>query len=108
MSALEREFSSRKRSSGAPDVPTLLEAGVDGVFADTLFGVYAPAAMPAVVVNRMNREINRLLALPETKARFVELGAEAIPLKAAEYKAMVRAETGLFVDVVKSSGIKSD
>lgn len=89
-------------------MPTLSEAGVDGVFADTLFGIYAPAAVPVVVENRMNREINRILALPEIKSRFVDLGAEAIPMKAAEYKATVQAETRLFVDVVRSSGIKAD
>lgn len=99
---------SHKRSSAVPDVPTLSEAGVDGVFADTLFGIYAPSAMPGAIVIRMNREINRVLALPEIKSRFVDVGAEAIPMKPAEYKTTVQAETRLFGDVVKSRGIKAD
>lgn len=99
---------SRKRSAIAPEVPTLTELGISGVLADTYFGVYAPAGMPKSTVERMNREINRILAQPAIQARFVEFGAEAVPVKPAEYKAMVQAETKLFTEVVKARGITAD
>jgi tripartite-type tricarboxylate transporter receptor subunit TctC len=99
---------SGKRTSSYPEAPTFQEQGVANVLADTLFGVYAPAAMPAEAVARMNREINRVLAMPATKTRFVELGAEAVPVSPAEFKAMVRAEAKLFGEIVKTRGIKPD
>ena len=99
---------SRQRTASAPDVPTFSELGIPGVFADTYFGVYASAAMPASSVERMNREINKILAQPAIQARFLELGAEAVPVKAAEYKAMVQAETKLFTEIVKARGITAD
>ena len=70
--------------------------------------MYAPAAMPTANVARMNREINRLLVLPAIKARFSEVGADAIALSPAEVKALVQAEIALFGPVVKASGIKQD
>lgn len=99
---------SRKRTANAPEVPTFAEIGINDVYADTMFGIYAPAGMPNEVVERMNREVNKVLALPSTKARFVELGAEAIPVRPAEYKAMVQAEKRLFTDIVKTRGISAD
>lgn len=99
---------SRRRTASAPQVPTFSEAGFDGVFADTLFGVYAPAAMPAGAVDRMNGAINRILEQPAVKARFLELGAEAVPLRPQAYKALVQDETRLFTEIVKARGIRAD
>ncbi|ABM57719.1 Bug family tripartite tricarboxylate transporter substrate binding protein [Verminephrobacter eiseniae] len=99
---------SRNRSASAPDIPTFSELGLQDVYADTLFGVYAPSHVAPEVIARMNREINHLLALPAIAARFLELGAEAVPLQASEYKAMVRAETRLFTDILKSRAITAD
>ena len=99
---------SRKRTASAPEVPTFSELGINDVYADTLFGIYAPAGMPPEVVDRMNREVNKVLALPATKARFLELGAEPHPLRPGEYKAMVQAEKRLFTDIVKTRGITAD
>jgi len=99
---------SRQRTVNYPSAPAVAEEGFGNVFADTLFAVYAPAAMQATHVARMNREINRILALPTIKARFAEFGADAVPLSPAEVKAMVQAETQLFGPVVKTRGIKAD
>jgi tripartite-type tricarboxylate transporter receptor subunit TctC len=99
---------SRQRTVSAPDIPTFAELGINGVYADTYFGVYAPAAMPVASVERMNRELNKVLAQPALQARFIELGAEAMPLKPAEYKALVQGETRLFTEIVKSRGITAE
>lgn len=99
---------SRQRSSIAPEVPTFAEEGIADVYADTLFGVYAPATMPAGAVTRMGREINRILAQPAIRDRWVELGAQALPLLPAEYKALVRDEARLFQAIVKARGITAD
>lgn len=99
---------SRKRTASGPEVPTLAELGINDVYADTLFGIYAPAGMSSDVVDRLNREVNKVLAMPATKARFIELGAEAIPVRPAEYRAMVQSEHRLFTNIVKSRGISAD
>lgn len=99
---------SRKRTASAPDVPTFEEVGIKDVHADTLFGIYAPQNVPTDVIERLNREINKILAQPSIKARFAEIGAEPVPMKAAEYKAMVQAEARLFTGIVKARGIRAD
>ncbi|UUE92874.1 Bug family tripartite tricarboxylate transporter substrate binding protein [Comamonas thiooxydans] len=99
---------SRRRPSYAADVSTIEEAGFGKVYVDTPFAVYAPAAMPAAHVMRMNRELNRLLAQPVIKARFAEVGAEPMTLSPAELTAMVGEEAALFGPIVRTQGIKAD
>ena len=100
--------SSRQRTPNFPSAPTVEEAGFGKVYVETPFAVYAPAGMPEANVQRMNREINRLLAQPAIKARFADLGADAVPMSPAEVTALVRSEITLFGPVVKSRGIKVD
>ena len=99
---------SRKRTDSYPSARTLSEEGFDNIFVDAPFAIYAPSAMPAAHVARMNREINQLLALPAIQARFAEIGADAVAMSPAEVKALVQAEAALFGPVVKASGMRSD
>ena len=99
---------SNKRSALFPDVPTLGEAGYKGVEADTWFGVYAPAGVPAEVVARLNPEINKALAVAAVKARFTDVGGEATPMSPAEFKSVAQTETRVFSALIKASGIKLD
>lgn len=98
----------RQRTASYPSAPTVSEEGLGNVFVDTPFAVYAPAAMPAAHVARMNREINRLLAQPALKARFAEIGADAVPMSPTEVRALVKAEVALFGPLIKARGIKLD
>lgn len=99
---------SRQRTSNYPSAPTVEEEGFGKVYVDAPFAVYAPAAMPAAQVSRMNREINRLLAQPAIKARFAEVGADAVAMSPAEVKALVQDEMALFGPVVKARRIRVD
>jgi tripartite-type tricarboxylate transporter receptor subunit TctC len=99
---------SRQRAAIWPSAPTMAERGYANVLADTLFGVYAPSGTPPEAVQRMNREINKLLLLPATKTRFGELGADAMAITPAEFKALVVAEAKLFSAVVKARKIQPD
>lgn len=99
---------SRQRTSNYPSAPTLEEEGAGKVYVDAPFAVYAPAAMPAAHVSRMNREINRLLAQPAIRARFAEVGADAVAMSPAEVKALVQDEVTLFGPVVKARRIRVD
>lgn len=99
---------SRQRTPNYPSAPTFAEEGFGKVYADSLFGIYAPAAIPAAAVERLNREVNRLLASPTIKARFAEMGADAAPVTPAEFKAMVQTEMQLFGAIVKTNHITAE
>lgn len=99
---------SRQRTGNYPSAPTFSELGIDRVFADTLFGIYAPAAMPAANVARVQQAVNKQLALASVKARFSELGADALPLSIAEFSKVVQDETQLFTEVIKTRGITAE
>jgi tripartite-type tricarboxylate transporter receptor subunit TctC len=99
---------SNKRSALFPDVPTLGEVGYKGVEADTWFGVYAPAGVPADVIARLNRDINKALAVANVKARFLDVGGEATPMSPAEFKGIAQAETKVFSALIKERGIKME
>ncbi|WP_326537406.1 Bug family tripartite tricarboxylate transporter substrate binding protein [Pseudorhodoferax sp.] len=99
---------SPRRPSYYTAAPTIEEAGFGKVYVDTPFAVYAPAAMPAANVARMNRELNKLLVQPAVKARFADVGAEPLALSPAELTAMVKDEIALFGPIVRARGIKAD
>jgi len=99
---------SPKRTDNYPSAPTFLEEGLGPVFADTLFGIYAPTGTSPEAVTRLNREVNKLLASATVKARYADLGAEAMPLSPTEFKALVAEETKVFSGVVKARRIAPD
>jgi len=99
---------SPKRSALFPDTPTLAEAGMTGFDADSWFGFYAPAGVPADILARLNREINRALQTPAVRERITALGAEAVALTAEEFAALQRADRERFGVVVREAGIKLD
>ncbi|MBW3656651.1 MAG: tripartite tricarboxylate transporter substrate binding protein, partial [Gemmatimonadetes bacterium] len=99
---------SMKRSPLFPDVPTLHEAGLKGFDADSVFGFYAPAGTPADVVNRLNREINRILGTKAMQDRIVALGGEALPISPAEFGAKAIEDSKRFGAIIKERKIAAD
>ncbi|MEZ5606583.1 MAG: tripartite tricarboxylate transporter substrate-binding protein [Burkholderiaceae bacterium] len=99
---------SRERTANRPDAPTFAEQGVPNVFADTLFGVWAPKAMPQESVARFNQALNHALAQPAVRKRFGELGADAVPMSPSQFQAAVQQETVLFTGIVKARGISAE
>ena len=81
--------SSAKRSSAAPDIPTVAEAGVPGFDYVTWYGLFAPAGTPREIVNRLNSQVAKMLAEPELAKRFASQGAEPLsttPDQLAQYR----------------------
>jgi tripartite-type tricarboxylate transporter receptor subunit TctC len=99
---------SPKRSPTFPNVPTLEEAGLKGFDADTVFGFYAPAGIPTEVVNRLNREINRILGTQAVKDRILALGGEALPLSPAQFGAKAMEDSRRFSAIIKERKILAD
>jgi tripartite-type tricarboxylate transporter receptor subunit TctC len=95
-----------KRSAIMPDVPTIAEAGVPGYEATIWLGVMAPAGTPQPVVDKLNAEINKILARPDIKEAWVKQGAEPMIMTPAEFDAYLRKDIEKWAGVVKLSGAK--
>ena len=97
-----------KRSSVAPEVPTLAESGLAGYEVGSWQGVFAPAGTPPEIVKRLNTEIVKIIRMPDVNEKLTALGAEPVGNTPEEFGALVRAEVGKWADVVKKSGAKVD
>jgi tripartite-type tricarboxylate transporter receptor subunit TctC len=97
-----------KRSSIAPEVPTLAEAGLPGYEIGSWQGVFAPAGTPPDIVRRLNAEIVKIINTPDVQKKLLDLGAEPVAHSADEFGAFVKNEVVKWADVVKKSGAKVD
>ena len=97
-----------KRSTLAPDLPTIAESGLAGFDISTWFGVFAPAGTPRDIVARLHDELTRALAAPDVREKMLNLGAEPVGNKPEEFAAYIRAEAEKYARVIKASGAKAD
>ena len=93
------------RSETLPDLPTVADF-LPGYEATSWYGLGAPKGTPTEIIEKLNREVNAILAEPKTKARFLELGATMLPGSAADFGKLVADETEKWGKVVKFSGAK--
>jgi tripartite-type tricarboxylate transporter receptor subunit TctC len=93
------------RSPQLPDVPTVADT-VPGYEASALFGMGAPKKTPPEIIEKLNREINAVLAEPDMKKRLIELGGEPLIGPPDAFGAAIAAETEKWEKVVKASGAK--
>ncbi|OLE18474.1 MAG: hypothetical protein AUG50_06140 [Betaproteobacteria bacterium 13_1_20CM_3_63_8] len=100
--------STLKRSSEAPDIPTVAEMGVPGYDFAPEIGVLAPAGTPAPIVQKLAAEIAKAAKHPDTVKRFTQLGIDAVGSTPAEYAEKIRVADRRYAEVVKSSGAKVD
>jgi len=97
-----------KRSSLAPDLPTIAESGLPGFDISTWFGIFAPGGTPPEVVARLNTEFTRALAMPDIREKMLNLGAEPVSSTPEQFAAYIRSEAEKYARVVKASGAKAD
>lgn len=96
-----------RRSGLLPDVPTISEAGVAGFEVDSWFGWLAPAGTPSEIVEKLNREIVRIVHSPDMQARLVAEGAEPVGSTPADFVKHMKSETAKWAKVIKAADIKS-
>lgn len=99
---------SPKRSPAAPDVPTLAEAGVSGCEISEWNALLAPAGTPPSVIERLHRDVAKILTGPAMRQRLADLGAEAVGSTPAELSGFLRSEIAKWADVVKTANIRAD
>ncbi len=97
---------SAQRSPAAPEVPTMAEAGVTGCEISEWNALLAPAGTPSATIERLHSEVAKILAADEMKAKFADLGAQAIGSTPAELAAFLRGEMAKWAEVVKVANIK--
>lgn len=89
-----------------PGLPTIAESGLPGYEAVSITGVFAPAKTPSAIINRLNREIVRLVNAPELKAQLFNSGSEVVGSTPDELAAAVKSDMTKFGKVIKEIGIK--
>src|SRR4051812_1568148 len=100
--------SGAQRTSAAPDLPTIAEAGLPGFETSVWFGLLAPAATPRDIVERVNRETLRALGDADVKKQFAAQGIDAMGGTPDQFAAYIREETAKWARVVQASGAKID
>jgi tripartite-type tricarboxylate transporter receptor subunit TctC len=98
----------KSRSSLLPDVPTATEQGVGQVEVNAWYGVFAPAATPAAVVQRINQEINAVIKLPDVRERLLGAGVEPLGGTPQVLADFMKADTQRYGQLARELGVKAD
>jgi len=98
--------STAKRSSVLPNVPTIAESGLPGFDYNLWIGMFAPAGTPADIVDKIAKDLAKVMQLPDVKERLAGMGAEAMPMSQTEFTKFVNDEIADAAKVVKAADIK--
>jgi tripartite-type tricarboxylate transporter receptor subunit TctC len=100
--------SSQKRSALLPDLPTIAESGLPGYRGDLWYGLLAPAKTPRALITKLNREITRILDLPDVRQRWSALGGESIPMTPEEFDKFIAEQIATFTKLARAANIKAN
>ena len=100
--------STAKRSSVAPNIPTMQEAGVPGYDATSWFGLFVPAGTPDDVLQTLSRNAVKAVQSPEVSKTFHGQGSEIVGSTPEQFGAFFKAEVAKWADVVKGAGVQVD
>lgn len=95
-----------RRAAALPDVPTLAEAGIEGVAVNSWFGLVAPGGVPAEIAQDLNDKVNALLAQEDVRAAIAAVGAEPAPMSTTEFQELIVSDTQKWAEVVRGSNIE--
>jgi len=101
-------ITSKTRSQILPDVPTMTEAGYPEIEGDSWVGVLVPAGTSKDIINLLHREIVRIIALPDMKARLGELGYDPIASTPQEFAIRIKVEIENWAKVIRAANIKAE
>jgi tripartite-type tricarboxylate transporter receptor subunit TctC len=94
------------RSSALPEIPTTVEAGFPNSEYNFLVGLFAPAATPKAIVERLNAETAKALATEGVREKLKNVGGDPMPMSSAEFTAFVNKEIDINAALVKAAGVK--
>lgn len=99
--------SSQTRSTSLPDIPTMQEAGVSAYEMSGWYGVMAPRGTPPAIVDKLNREMVRILKLPETRERLAADGSDPVGTTPAQFGTHISTEVKRWANLIRDLGIRS-
>jgi tripartite-type tricarboxylate transporter receptor subunit TctC len=99
-------IASLRRSPELPDVPTLAEQGVSGCEFSQWIAFFLPANTPRAMVDKLNADLNKVLANPDVKDKFAKIGLQAAPGRPEELEATLRADLARWTKVARDANIK--
>jgi len=99
---------SKNRFSGAPELPTVQEAGVKGYEMALWQGVFVPAGTPTAIVQTLNSTILKILETPEMKERFVKAGVQIAPMNTQQFTDLYNSDIARWKVVIEKAKIKLD
>ena len=97
-----------RRAKGHPTVPTMQEEGFDGFEATTWYGLVGPGKLPTLIAQKINRDVNAVLAMPDVQERLDTYGAEDGGGSAEKFAQFIRSEQVKWAKVVKDADVKVD
>jgi tripartite-type tricarboxylate transporter receptor subunit TctC len=99
---------SKTRFSGAPELPTVQEAGVKGYEMALWQGVFVPAGTPTAIVQTLNNTVLKILETPEMKDRFVKAGVQIAPMNTQQFTDLYNSDIARWKVVIEKAKIKLD
>jgi tripartite-type tricarboxylate transporter receptor subunit TctC len=101
-------IASLKRSSAAPEIPTIAEAGVPGFEVGNIYGLFAPAGTPPEITGRLHSDIVKVLALPEVRNIMVAVGSEPVGNSPDDFGAWLRNDMVRWAKVAREANIRGE
>ena len=96
-----------KRSAVMPDVPTVNESGVPGYEATIWLGIMAPKGTPKDIVDRLNAEIEKIIASPAIREAWAKQGAVPMTMTPTQFEAFLKGDIEKWAKVIQQAGIKA-
>jgi tripartite-type tricarboxylate transporter receptor subunit TctC len=97
-----------RRNRTYPDIPTIAESGLPGFRFDSWAAMFAPSKTPRAVVDKLNREVTRVLKLPDVEQRLLALGVEPAPTTPAQLDKFIAEQLVAAADLARKAGIKPE
>lgn len=95
-----------KRSPAMPELPTFIESGLKGYEVTGWYGLLAPGKTPPAIIDRLNRELQRVLDDADARKRLAQRGLEPAPGNAADFSELIRSEIPKWAKVMRAAGVK--
>jgi tripartite-type tricarboxylate transporter receptor subunit TctC len=100
---------SKKRSSAAPDTPTVAEVGMPEIeICSAWFGILAPAHTPKTIISRLNSAIVPIIQSPDTQARFASQGLDPAWSTPEEFAALIKSDLARWEKIIRQAGIRAE
>ncbi len=101
-------ITSNERSPSAPDVPTMAEVGIADFEITAWFGFMAPAGTPKPIIDKISKDVGRIIAMPEVRDRILAQASVPVSNTPEEYAAFIQAETKKWAEVIKQANIQAE